>query len=80
MSYIKDDSMTLRNRPLVERPGANHIEECIAAPTGVEQPLNESVMNIMSTIVTDIVATVVLRCDVRYCSLRYDSLFCSEHD
>ncbi len=52
--------MTLRNRPLIERPGADNIEECIASPAGVEQTLHEGVMNAVGSVVSTVVATVVV--------------------
>src|SRR5260370_42435506 len=66
VSHIKNDAVTLRNRPLIEPAGADQIEECIASPTGVGQALRKFVGKPVGTCVRSLVA-------------KYDNLFCSNH-
>src|ERR1700722_6389008 len=43
VSDIKDDAVTLRNRPIVQRLGSHDTEKRIAPPAGVRQPFQQFV-------------------------------------
>src|SRR5262249_38914357 len=45
MTYIKDDAMPLRNRPLIQRAGANNFKELIGFISGIGEALKESICN-----------------------------------
>jgi hypothetical protein len=45
VSYIEDDAMTLRNRPLIEEFSANQAEKFVAALAGVEDPFQKPPTN-----------------------------------